>query len=187
MSDNLGPRLQTVVDEVVDWATSKNLTITPEKSFVILFTPNTHESNYVPAVFMVNPDDPAGATTLRLKKEPEVLGLTLDTHFTFSPHIKAVAAKARRKLNLMRSLAGTSWGSSKETLLLLYKTYIRPTMEYAAPLWFPNACPSSVDLLQRVQAEALRIATGNVQIASLDHLHQETHVLFHTPTTLGPP
>ena len=77
----------------------------------------------------------------------------------------------------MRSLTGTSWGSSKETLLQLYRQYIRPSLEYAAPIWFPNAPPTSIGLIQRVQNQALRIATGYLKSTSEDHLHQEAKVL----------
>ena len=174
---DLAPRLQSAVDEVVEWTASKNLTIAPDKSHVTVFTSNTHESFFRTEVSLPNPDDPSGATMLKLNRRPEILGVILNTHLTFSPHIKAVAAKGRAKLNIMRALTGTSWGSSKETLLHLYKSYIHPTLEYAAPVWFPNASPSAVELLQSVQNEALRIATGNIKLSSIDHLHRECKIL----------
>ena len=45
-----------------------------------------------------------------------------------------------------------------------------------APIWFPNAPPSGVLKLQRIQNSALRIATGSMKISSKDHLHSETLV-----------
>ena len=48
---------------------------------------------------------------------------------------------------------------------------------YAAPIWFPNTSPSLVQKLQTIQNSALRIATGCVRMASIDHLHEETEML----------
>jgi len=48
---------------------------------------------------------------------------------------------------------------------------------YAAPIWFPNTSPYLVQKLQTIQNSALRIATGCVEMASIDHLHEETKIL----------
>jgi hypothetical protein len=77
----------------------------------------------------------------------------------------------------MRALAGTSWGHQKETQLVTYKSLIRPIITNAAPVWYPNSCPSSLDILQRVQNKALRVATGCVKKSPIPHIHSETHVL----------
>jgi len=48
---------------------------------------------------------------------------------------------------------------------------------YAVLIWFPNASPSLVQKLQTIQNSALRIATGCVEMASIDHLHNKTEIL----------
>ena len=70
-----------------------------------------------------------------------------------------------------------SWGASKETLLVTFKSLIRSLFTYASPIWFPNASPSSISKLQSLQNSALRTATGCVKMASSDHLHAESLVL----------
>jgi hypothetical protein len=50
----------------------------------------------------------------------------------------------------------------KETLANIYKTYVRPTLEFAMEL-FPAAIPNETNQLDIVQNQALRIITGGVK------------------------
>ena len=79
----------------------------------------------------------------------------------------------KMKLGILRALAGTGWGCQKELLLKTYKTFIEPSMNYAAAVWAPNASDSSFDSLQTVQNSALRIATGCHKSSTVEHLHTE--------------
>ena len=115
--------------------------------------------------------------TFPLCRSPKLLGVTFDTHFTFSPHIRGVAERARSRFGILKALAGVSWGQSKEVLLLTYQMLIKPILSYAAPVWFPNAPTTAVSTLQSIQNSAIRIATGSLKMASTDHLHQEASVL----------
>ena len=106
--------------DVSHWAEEVELDISPSKSTVTLFSPSTHEFSYHPQVSL-------GDTFLPLEKNPKVLGVTLDPLFTFSPHVRVVAKKARERLRILKALAGTTWGQDKETLLISYKALIHST------------------------------------------------------------
>ena len=97
--------------------------------------------------------------------------------FTFSQHIKDTVKKSKTKVNILKSLAGSSWGQDKDTLLLTYKSVCRSTLEYATPVWSTLISDSNWQRLQAVQSQALRVSTGCLQMSSTDHLHQETKVL----------
>ena len=77
----------------------------------------------------------------------------------------------------MEAPAGTSWGQEKETLLTTYKLMISSIIHYAAPIWFPNASPSAIQSLQSVQNAAFRIATEELQMLPVSHLHTEASML----------
>ena len=87
-----------------------------------------------------------------------------------------IVKKNRGKMGLLNSLAGTGWGCQKETLLKVYRTYIEPSINYAAAVWSPNASESSFNNLQRIQNRALRIATGCHSNTEISHLHHETKI-----------
>ena len=80
-------------------------------------------------------------------------------------------------MNILKALAGTTWGHQKETLSLTYNSLIKPILTYAAPIWFPSICITNRDHLQTVQNKALRVITGSHLQASEGHLHAETHIL----------
>ena len=162
MSDHAADALQ--------WAADHGLQVSVNKSNCTLFTSDTHQSRLDPSVS-------CNGNTFPLCRSPKLLGVTFDTHFTFSPHIRGVAERTRSRLGILKALAGVSWGQSKEVLLLTYQMLIKPILSYAAPVWFPNAPTTAVSTLQSIQNSALRIATGSLKMASTDHLHQEASVL----------
>ena len=82
-----------------------------------------------------------------------------------------------KKIIILKSLAGSTWGQSKETLILTYKSIWRSVLEYAAPVWAPAISKSRWSDLQTVQNSALRIATGSLLMTNIDHLHIETKML----------
>ena len=161
------------------WTNQKRLSIAPHKSSVTLFTPDTHQSTYHPKIFINNSQIP-------LDRSPKILGVTLDTHFTFAAHSKTVHSRSTASLNILKALTTSSWGFSKENILSTYKALTRPIINYGAPIWHPNLARSRLQKLETVQNSALRIATGCHKMAAIDHLHTETNILpLHTHLDLS--
>jgi hypothetical protein len=63
------------------WASDKNLVIAPEKSCVVLFTPDRRQSKTHPQVFL-------DGTVIQLNDNPKILGVMFDTFLNFSYHVK---------------------------------------------------------------------------------------------------
>ena len=95
----------------------------------------------------------------------------------FNPHIDSIVERSASRLNILKALAGTSWGHQKETLRVTYNAMIKPIFTYACPIWFPHTSDTNISRLQSVQNKALRIISGSVQTSSVDHLHAECGVL----------
>ena len=96
-----------------------------------------------------------------------MLGVTLDNMLTFCVHGKSVQNKMGARTNILKSLAGSSWGINKETFTI---TYIgRSIAKYAAPIWSLQLSTSSWNDIQRAQNTALRTITG-------------CHVMLNQPT-----
>ena len=153
-----------------EWADRKGLIISINKSGVTLFTNWTSEYHDHPVVSL-------GNRALPLDQKPKVLGVTLDPHFTFSPHVKTIVRRTAPRINILKALAGSNWGQDRDTLLLTYGALIKPLITYACPAWFPNISITNTSKLQTIQNSALRIATGCHLMAHQDHLHQESQVL----------
>ncbi|ELU06490.1 hypothetical protein CAPTEDRAFT_99844, partial [Capitella teleta] len=69
------------------------------------------------------------STTTPQKKD---FGITIDNKLHFSDHINNITNKASRTLNVIKRKFRHL---DNDTCLPLYKTRIRPTLEYASPVW----------------------------------------------------
>ena len=168
--NEMSREITVYIDMVVRFLEERELKVSPEKSTVTLFTPD-------PAQFKTTPPVKIKSQQVKLDQEPKLLGVHFDTMYTFSKHIAKTVTKAKKKLNLLKSLTGTDWGHDKETLCMTYKSTVKSVLEYAAPVWSPAISDTNWDKLQRVQNSALRIATGTYTMASVQHLHRETKIL----------
>ena len=166
----LTEQINTYAAEVLDYLKERDLIVSPEKSTVTLFTPDTKEYKIHPKVLLNNQLVPMTNT-------PKLLGVTFDSMYTFTPHVEQTISKAKSKVNLLKAVAGTDWGQSKELLITTYKAIGRSILEYAVPIWSPIISTTSWKRLQSVQNQALRVATGCLAMAPIEHLHRETKVL----------
>ena len=157
---------------VIKYLTDKKLKVSPAKSTVTLFTPDTKEAKLKPEIFL---DD--SNTAVELESNPKLLGVYFDTMYTFSHNAKKSAQKAKAKVNVLKALAGTDWVQDKDTILMAYKATGRSVLEYAAPIWAPAISDTSWECLQKAQNQALRAASGCLRLTGIDNLHQETQVL----------
>ena len=151
---------------VSHWAEERGLSLSATKSSV---TPDKwHQSHLHPSVTLGNHP---------LQRNPKILDVTFIPHLYFHKHAEDLHSRSAPRLNLIRALAGTTWGQQVETMVITYKSFIRSLCSYAAPVWFPNITTASLNKLQVVQNNALRIATGCVKRTDVHHLHDETKVL----------
>ena len=98
--------LNIYLSQVLNYINNKKLTVSTIKSTVILFTQDTHEHHLHPQVKQAN-------QVLPLKKKPKVLGLTLNTQLTFTQHCNNIAVKVQQRNNVLKALAGSTWGCDK--------------------------------------------------------------------------
>ena len=168
--ERLSAAIKNYIPSLLAFLEERELIVSPEKSTVTLFTPDTHEFNIHPKIYV-------NQTLVKLDKEPKLLGVNFDTMHTFSKHVKKTISSAKTKVNMMKALAGSAWGQDKDILILTYKSVVRSKLEYGAPILTPTISKSRWEDLQIVQNQALRVATGSLLMSAQDHLHQETKVL----------
>ena len=119
--------LNIYLSQVLNYIINKKLTVSMAKYTVALFTPDTHEHHLYPQVKLVD-------QVLPLKKKPKVLGVMLDTHLTFTQHCNNIAVKVQQRNNVLKALAGSTWGCDKETLLTTYLAIGRSILSYCCPV-----------------------------------------------------
>ena len=104
---------------------------------------------------------------------PTFLGIKFDRTLSFRPHTQALQEKLHKRINVLKSLAGRTWGMEKEELRAVYITYISSSIDYCAAAYLPAMPKTILDKLQILQNSAARIITGCCRDTPVDLLNVE--------------
>ncbi|GBO45007.1 hypothetical protein AVEN_4812-1 [Araneus ventricosus] len=122
------------------------------KTISTFFKTNKNLYNYQPSLMLKLQD-------LTYEKHPKYLGFILDPEFTSGKHIEHITLKARKRLNILKYIAGRDWGADATTLRTSFLALIRPILEYGFPIYC-CASKSNLEKLEKVQLSAARIING---------------------------
>ena len=84
----------------------------------------------------------------------------MDLSLSFHKYCTYVTDRTDKRNNMLKALAGSSWGQEKETLLLTYNALGKYIASYAAPVWSTNTSDSSFKKIQTAHNADLRAANG---------------------------
>ena len=112
-----------------------------------------HQANLQPNLLLLD-------SRLRFNPTPTFLGVTFDRTLSFSKHVSSLKAKFFPRLKALRCISASSWGPSKESLSVLYKSFLRSLLTYASPGWFPFLSATNLTKLERLHRAASRAITG---------------------------
>ena len=167
--------IQTALNNVTDWGSKWDLQF--HKLQPIIFSPHGSNSPNI---------DPATAPTITFRNaqislhdnEPvRLLGVWLDQQLTMKPHIDKLIARTIPRIQILRSISATNTGADRSTLLKLYTSWIRPVIEYSS-ICYATASPKTLQKLDKLQSQALKIVTGATRTAS----NPATHFVTNTPS-----
>jgi len=137
--------LQVDLDNVFDWSVKWKMEMNKEKCHIIHFGSNNKGMGYS-----------LGDENLETVEEEKDLGVII--HKSGKPHQQC--SKAAKKANqVLGQLCRNVISKDKITFTRLYKTYVRPHLEYAIQVWNPWNV-GDVDLLEKVQRRATRQISG---------------------------
>ena len=104
------------------------------------FSVDPHQANLQPNLLLLG-------SRLRFNPTPTFLGVTFDRTLSFSKHVSWLKAKFFSRLKALRCISASSWGPSKESLSVLYKSFLRSLLTYASPGWFPFLSATNITKL----------------------------------------
>jgi ribonuclease HI len=156
--------IQRGLDEVTRWCDNWGLKISPAKSCGVIFTNRLNVNIKKPLTIR--------GELLKMENKVKFLGMFFDRRLTWLEHVNYIVGKCNSRLNLMRSLTGTSWGASKKCLLTIYRVLIRSLLDYGA-VAMDSAIVSAKKKLETVQCKALRICCGAMTGTPLSALQNE--------------
>ena len=118
--------LQEDIEAIVKWATENNMELNPSKFQLLQHGKN--EDLKLPYTL------PSGESLFGEDCVKD-LGVYVDHRLSWKSHINTKAAEASKKASwILRTFSCRD----KDTMMLLYKSYVRSIVEYCCPLWSPH-------------------------------------------------
>ncbi|KAI8512044.1 hypothetical protein Bbelb_111440 [Branchiostoma belcheri] len=88
----------------------------------------------------------------------KILGVFLQANLRWNSHVDSICCKSSQRLFLLRKLK--HFHISSEDLVTVYMSYIRPVLEYAAPVWHSGLTTELSNKIEKIQRRAVRIIMG---------------------------
>ena len=143
--ENDGEILQSDLNRMSEWTNLWQLSFNLDKCVVMRIT--HHKDKSIPEYYLSD-------KKLKVANEFKDLGVIVSSDLSWSNQVASTVKKANRIVGLIKRTIGFSSTSIFSTL---YKSLVRPVLEYAAPVWSPYLV-KDVKALERVQRRASRIA-----------------------------
>ena len=148
------------------WSEHWCLPLNPSKCEAWFFSVDPYQANLQPNLLLLS-------SRLRFNPAPTFFGVTFDRTLSFSKHVSSLKAKFFPRLKALRCISASSWGLSKESFSLLYKSFLRFFLTYASPGWFPFLSATNHIKLERLHRAASRAITGCISSSPIPLLLSE--------------
>ena len=126
-------------------------TYSAEKSLSISFS----KKKKIPA----NINLTIGDIVIQNKKSIKILGVIFDIKNIWANHIKTLRKETLPRINIIKSIAYTSWGTNSKPLLQIYKALIFSKIKYGSFL-FHNTKHNYLQMIDTIHNSGLRISIG---------------------------
>jgi hypothetical protein len=168
--DNIIRTLGSGVTKLSNFFKSWKIKINSTKTEFSIFTRSTvmkNKMNIFPPIYNGN--------QLTWSTPVKYLGVHLDSRLSFKDHINNSIKKANKAIATLYCIMKKHNSSSIHSKLTLYKSYIRPLLTYACPV-FQNCPKTHFRKLQVFQNKCLRMILSAQYDTRISDLHQETNV-----------
>jgi len=143
--------MQSSLDQLNTWSIRNDMILNSEKCMLMTFS--FMKDSPPPPSILLN-EKPLDYTETAC-----ILGLWLSNNLRWDKHVDVITKKASSRLFWLKKLKSS--GLPAQDLCDFYVGYIRPTLEYAAPVWNSNITTQQVMKIERIQKRALRIILGS--------------------------
>ena len=139
--------LQTALDNLSHWSETNKMKLNPVKcmKLEVSFTRGP------PVNIPLTVDNVA----IESVNEAKILGVNLQSDLKWESHVRYIEKRTNSKLYMLRTLR--SHGLPHHDLLTIFVAFVRPILEYAAPVWSSGLTLDQRSRLERLQKRALRI------------------------------
>ncbi|CAH1269255.1 Hypp4131 [Branchiostoma lanceolatum] len=154
--------LQADLNSLHEWSTKMQMQFHPDKCKVMHLGKANPRHKYT-----MNKVDGTKHTLESIEEEKD-LGVTIDKNLTFSKHAQVQANKANKTLGLIKH---TFSHVDSVSFSLLYKSLVRPHLEYATAIWYPKT-KRDRDMVERVQRRATKLVKSLANLPYSERLKE---------------
>ena len=160
-------RIQNAINRINSFADSHGFTFSAPKTNCIHFH---RKKNFVsPLKLTLN------GRIIPNREYITYLGITLDQKLNWKEHIRRVKCDTIKRLDILKCISHTKWGSDRTTMLRLYNAIIRSKLEYGSFL-INTPQEKTFQQLDTVQNAALRLCTGAYRSSPIDSIYAESGI-----------
>ena len=155
-------KLQKAVDDIEWWCRKWRVKLNGEKSNLMVICKSDKKCQENLCILLFN-------DVIRPVSKAKFLGVEINENLNFKEHVQNLTLRAEKRLNMLKILA---WGGTDSKILIrLYKTYCRSIFEYGC-VSFVQAPDSVLEIMQRFQNKAIRVALRLPRYVRIDLLHK---------------
>lgn len=162
---------QTDLNMLNCWFQSNLLTINSSKTKYVVFSAKNKNVD-------TNLQLDINGQTLSKTSKEKYLGLTLDSHLTWRPHIENISSK-------LASLAGILCRNKnsfpRKIRYLIYNSLVKPHIEYLIEIWGTTA-KKYINMIQTKQNKIIKILFNYNYYTSTEKIYKETQLMNITQT-----
>ena len=142
--------LQDDLDDFTQWTADNCLKLNPTKCQALQVYFGKSEP--------LHTDLRIGDKLLPYVDKAKVLGLWLQKDLKWDAHVNDILTRANRRLFMLRTLK--KFDFTQDELAIVFKSYLRPILEYAAVVWHSSITSKQSNDIERIQNRACKIILG---------------------------
>ena len=146
---NQQSQIQCQINSLETWSLSNNMKLNPKKCIVMTIS------------FMRQPIQQTfhiDTTPLNAASIVKVLGIHIQQNLKWDTHVNEMVKKCNRRLFMLRTLK--RFNLPLCDLITIYTGYVRPILEYCAPVFHSSLTKKQTNDIERIQKRACKIILG---------------------------
>jgi len=151
--EDIAEKGKHVLEVIMEWGKQRNLRINLKKTKLMIFRGSSSSPTFL------GNEVELSSGKIEVVTRHKLLGCVIDHRLNGTDERGTVKRKIYKRLAILAKIASKEWGAAQQTLLDLYKVYVRPCIEYC----FAENCfwaDTSLSYIQSCENSALRLATG---------------------------
>ena len=165
VNDKRNSQLNSDLAKISKWAFQWKMSFNPDpnkQAIEVCFSNKRDKGNYPPLHF--------NSTNVQVADSQKHLGLVLGSKLNFNEHIESKISKCNKIIGLMKKVSQIFSGKS---LLTIYKSFVRPNLDYADIIYDKPLNKSFKKKIDVIQYNAALIITGAIKGTCRDKIYQE--------------